>query len=543
MNWEELLDPRHEVKSIVRVIENSDPDKILPKSVQTSIIHMFHIVIAMDSGEKAAMWRNIAEHYKGNHTNCLHSEDASYEVLNPTQLTVVNRIINATLADVCKCKSGIHTNNNESLNSIKGMYCPKNRWQGASFEARCALAVLAFNQVDCFQVLCDEVIGHRINFHSMQILSRIEDARRQQREYKSKNQSIHPKAPHINTASKFGHRGVDGKLVRTEFECSYATDDSDSEIPLLSDDSIQNQLSSEYDSSDILFQNTIAGDVPMISSMDVDPDNLFPMVGLERFGFTCYFVSAVQILAHVMNSYAYKFKPDTLADEIFTVIQSMSNTFSNAIDIHQLFASFNKAFPQYAADEPNDCVSCLITLINEMITNECPSPRMLSMEIGVKLCDGTNESTILYSSIETYKIFTIGSMIRDSVRSAIHERQQKALISNESDKFSIVFSKHLLVVTERNFQANVFPYGEAISRRRIDLNEVFTVSYGEVSARYKVSGLIERRGTGVGHFISYIRSGATDNWIEFNDDAVTVKVKKLVSLTSVLILLTRLDAI
>ena len=542
MNWEELLDPRHEAKSIVRMIERCDPHKILPKTVQISLIHMFHVAIAADGEEKGAIWMNIINHYSGNHASCLHSKDINYDPLNEDQLDIIKKLVISTFPDVCKCRTGHHTNGNESLNSLKGMYCPKNRWQGASFEARCAIAVLAFNHPDYYAMIYERVIGRPIDPNTQGIVKKLEDARVKQREYRSKSRLLHPRVPHNNTISKFGHVGASGKLVRTVFERSFCVDESEAEIPLLNDESRQ-ESSLEYDSSDVLLENALEGDTPMISSGDVDPNKLFPMVGLRRTGLTCYFISALQLLAHIMNSYNYKFKDHTLAAEIYNQIQLMSNTLSDSLSVDQLFARFSAAYPQYKSTEPNDCVSCLHSMIDELLINECQSTRMLSMELGIKTKKVMEGFIVHTSSVEMYGTIDPACMMESSIKTVVEKQQQAHKLSPGDENDEVIFLKHFFIVTERNFPSNTYPYSEIVSRKRVDLNETLSIDLNGTRISYKITGLIERRGTGIGHFITYIRSGATDNWIEFNDTTVSVKTKKLVSLTSVLILLTRLDAI
>ena len=108
------------------------------------------------SERKAALWMNALEHYKGNHTNCLHAPYKSRleEVMGLPKWAVpmtegksdaLRIFLNATLKYVTNVDARYSTQRNEGFHSMKAQMARKDICWGYVWEARVAIAILKVN--------------------------------------------------------------------------------------------------------------------------------------------------------------------------------------------------------------------------------------------------------------------------------------------------------------------------------------------------------------------------------------------------------------
>ena len=109
-----------------------------------------------DAEKKKQLWLNIAEHYRGNHSLCVHKnytkEEESIIIpksakrMNETQYRLLNNFLNKTIKYVTKVDMRYSTQKNEAFHSMKTHFADKNTAWGKSWSARIALSILKYNE-------------------------------------------------------------------------------------------------------------------------------------------------------------------------------------------------------------------------------------------------------------------------------------------------------------------------------------------------------------------------------------------------------------
>ena len=179
-NWNitEFIDPNHANKSFSGKFSNYNKGKIknvkkgIFKKIQKDIQKYRQFLIRSNfmAEERVLHWLNAAEHYSGNHKNCLHepyqnrTEEISHLskwALNITdeKLNALRIFLNDTIQYVEKVDIRYNTQNNEGFHNLKRILDPKTLSWGGSFEARMAIAVLRLNEPDLYIELLSKAIG------------------------------------------------------------------------------------------------------------------------------------------------------------------------------------------------------------------------------------------------------------------------------------------------------------------------------------------------------------------------------------------------
>jgi hypothetical protein len=144
----EWVDPGHAMKSFDRsFIHFAGNLKPVQKSLQN-----FMLMLLRNSewtvDEKLAAWRNVSNHFRGNHEHCPfnHGETCVWEKMqDPKVSESLDAFLEKTEWILERCTNEWSTQFNESLNRTKSKYANKDvKWWG-SYEARMACAVLDRN--------------------------------------------------------------------------------------------------------------------------------------------------------------------------------------------------------------------------------------------------------------------------------------------------------------------------------------------------------------------------------------------------------------
>ena len=152
-NVEEKLDPNHCAKSFERRLATfrGRHGKILDE-IEESLKKWFHALIRspISPDEKAEMWHNCINHYKGDHTKCRHKEDQVCQVWSyansQEHVKLLEGFLKATEKFVRKVDLAYSTQRNESFNLRKTRYAPKHVCWQWSYLARVMCAVLDVNE-------------------------------------------------------------------------------------------------------------------------------------------------------------------------------------------------------------------------------------------------------------------------------------------------------------------------------------------------------------------------------------------------------------
>ena len=170
-NWniQEFIDPNHANKSFTNRFESYKKGNIknvkkgLLSGVQKSLSKFRHILInsTFDSEQKVSLWLNSVEHYKGNHTLCIHEnyKNKKEELkdlprwsrkLNDEKLNALNIFLNDTKKYIKNVNHNYNTQLNEGFHFLKTELASKSISWSKSYNARMAIAVLRFNEPDTY---------------------------------------------------------------------------------------------------------------------------------------------------------------------------------------------------------------------------------------------------------------------------------------------------------------------------------------------------------------------------------------------------------
>lgn len=170
-NWNiiEYIDPNHTNKSFCNRFESykkgtvKNVKKGLLNGVQKSLSKFRQVLVKskISVEQKKSLWLNAEEHYKGNHTLCLHEKYKNKEEefnslpkwsrdLNEEKLKALRIFLNDTLKYVKNINTNYNTQLNEGFHFLKTEIAPKTISWVKSYHARMAIAVLRFNEPDLY---------------------------------------------------------------------------------------------------------------------------------------------------------------------------------------------------------------------------------------------------------------------------------------------------------------------------------------------------------------------------------------------------------
>ena len=98
--------------------------------------------------EKLAMWRNVVNHFTGDHSHCIHDKmTKSYKILQqPKAVAALKEVVAEWSVIVENFIRGQTTNYNENYHSIKAQLLNKNFYYGKSSVARLCASILQYNE-------------------------------------------------------------------------------------------------------------------------------------------------------------------------------------------------------------------------------------------------------------------------------------------------------------------------------------------------------------------------------------------------------------
>lgn len=174
----EYIDPNHSNKSFNKKFTKYNAGKST-KCTKGSLAGLHHHISKFkalltfsdySNLKKEQLWMNVLEHFKNNHTLCLHppysdkSEENKHIGKWGKNLTKIKEMglynfLSATLSFVTKVNSNITTQSNEAFHSLKAQLASKNTAWGKSYAARMCVAILRFNEPRDHWKILREALG------------------------------------------------------------------------------------------------------------------------------------------------------------------------------------------------------------------------------------------------------------------------------------------------------------------------------------------------------------------------------------------------
>lgn len=189
-NWniKEYIDPNHANKSFNNKFDSykqgnkKDVKKGVLNGVQKSLTKYRNILIKSNFSEeeKISLWFNAIEHYKGNHKFCIHepynNKEEEYKDLpkwarniNNEKLNALRIFLNDTVKYINKVNLTYNTQLNEAFHSLKSEIAPKTISWVKSYHARMAVAVLRFNEPNCYFHILESALELSSSIGSMSL--------------------------------------------------------------------------------------------------------------------------------------------------------------------------------------------------------------------------------------------------------------------------------------------------------------------------------------------------------------------------------------
>lgn len=168
-NITEFIDPNHANKSFHKKFNkfNSGKTKYCTKKSLTGLekkLSNFKTILAFSNfskEEREMLWLNAVEHFKKNHTSCIHLPypNVSFEKkklgnwaknVTKSKENALDNFLRKTIPYVTKIDGRYTSQLNECFHSVKTILANKNKAWGESWIARMAIAVLRFNEPDSY---------------------------------------------------------------------------------------------------------------------------------------------------------------------------------------------------------------------------------------------------------------------------------------------------------------------------------------------------------------------------------------------------------
>lgn len=123
--------------------------------------------------QKRELWLNVAQHFSGNHTGCIHKPFQTKEEenkalglwkirnghVNKTKIEALQVFLNYTLKLVSQVDANYNTQTNEAFHSIKAKLADKQIQWNASFPVRMAIAILKWNYPTKYLSMISKELG------------------------------------------------------------------------------------------------------------------------------------------------------------------------------------------------------------------------------------------------------------------------------------------------------------------------------------------------------------------------------------------------
>lgn len=202
-NITEYIDPNHANKSFHKKFAkyNNGKTKKCAKKALTGIekrLSNFKTILAFSNfsvEKKEKLWLNAVEHFKKNHTMCIHSPYANSSIEkkelgkwanNVTKLkeSSLENFLGATIKYITKVDAKYTSQINECFHAIESLLAPKSRAWGESWIARMAITVVRFNEPDSYIELIRDFLKLPILEGAAALLiKKIAEIRRRKRRY------------------------------------------------------------------------------------------------------------------------------------------------------------------------------------------------------------------------------------------------------------------------------------------------------------------------------------------------------------------------
>ena len=150
----EVLDVGHALKSIKKNLENFNkregkPFNGLMESMSRYLNSLFRNT-SLSQQKRVELYYNMAEHYIGNHTSCIHDKNAKLRLYTGNNTDLFKNKTLKFLKEndhyAQKINPKLNTQNNECFNRLKTKYLSKNLKYSTSTEMRLSEAVLEWNE-------------------------------------------------------------------------------------------------------------------------------------------------------------------------------------------------------------------------------------------------------------------------------------------------------------------------------------------------------------------------------------------------------------
>ena len=220
-NIRELLDQNHALKSFAKSFEKTNVQnggclKNIYVRLKLWVYHLLLSDLSIDA--KTTQFMNAAEHFTGNHKNCVHSKD-QLDFINPVihdpkTKSVLVSFLEQNQYIILQCDTSANTQQNESYNSLRAKFAPKAYNWNNSFKARSYAALLDFNE---YASDWREKLRERIGLDPLpQELQSMLDSMRE----KQKQQSIERRKEEIQQKERLRRLKVKNKLYKLEQSCT-----------------------------------------------------------------------------------------------------------------------------------------------------------------------------------------------------------------------------------------------------------------------------------------------------------------------------------
>lgn len=213
-NITEYIDPNHSNKSFHKKFSKYNSGKLRKsfKKTLTGIekrLSNFKAILTFSNltiEKKEELWLNVIEHFKHNHSMCIHSPYANASIEKKSLGSWANNVtsekeislknfLSATVKYITKVDSRYTSQLNECFHSVKAMLAPKSRAWGKSWLGRMAVAVMRFNEPDTYiEILRTFLKLPAFVASSVKIVRKISAMRRRKRNYNMRRRTSLNKA-------------------------------------------------------------------------------------------------------------------------------------------------------------------------------------------------------------------------------------------------------------------------------------------------------------------------------------------------------------